>query len=73
MKIIHIPVTFAYFKAKNKEVQSKKKRLFLYLDGSDTTTFCILYGKLLVGSLGHARLTAIKSAFGLDILLVYTP
>ena len=31
----------------------------------------ILYG--LFGSLEHARLTAITSAFGLDILLVYTP
>ena len=30
-----------------------------------------MYG--LFASLGHARLTAIKSAFGLDIILVYTP
>jgi len=33
------------------------------------TTFC----RRFFGSLRHARLTAIKSAFGLDILLVYTP
>ena len=31
----------------------------------------IVYG--LFGSLGPARLTANKSAFGLDIILVYTP
>ena len=31
----------------------------------------LLYG--LFASLGHARLTAIKSAFGLDIIPVYTP
>ena len=40
---------------------------------SDTTNLGgpILYG--LFGSLGHTRLTAIKSAFGLDIILVYIP
>ena len=43
---------------------SRRFRTLLSLGGP------ILYG--LVGSLGHARLTAIKSAFGLDILLVYT-
>ena len=59
------PRQFGFYKYRSVNVKNAN------FDWTRTLGDLILYG--LFGSLGHARLTAIKSASGHDIILVYTP